>query len=294
MSTKASNRRIMLFAVAGVLIALTISACHDAAGPTASDKKSVPTTEAEKKAQGAAILTQMSDKLLAAETLSFSTVESIERVKRNNEKATINIERQIKVRRPDKMWFKATGDRDLECNYNGKVVTLISHKEKVFGEFPAAPTLDETADMISSKYDIALPVADLLTTDPRGALTDDQTVGGWVKRETIEGVDCNTLAYQHPNVEFTIWIPASGDPLPKKLQITYKARRGQPTSTIVFKDWNLSPQFSKETFARNGKVPDNYEGIPVIQRAAAVLENAQLQPAEPAATKEPAAKPKSK
>jgi hypothetical protein len=294
MSTQASNGRIILFAVAGIFIALTISACHDAAGPTASDKKSVPTTDAEKQTQGAAMLTQMSDKLRGAEALSFSTVESIERVRRNNEKATINIERQIKVRRPDKMWFKATGDRDLECNYNGKVVTLISHKDKVFGEFPAAPTLDETEDLISSKYDIALPIADLLTNDPREALTDEKTVGGWVKRETIEGVECNTLAYQHPNVDFTVWIPVSGDPLPKKLQITYKARRGQPTSTIVFKDWNLSPQFSKETFARNGKVPDDYEGIPVIQRASAVLENMQLQPAEPAATKEPAAKPKSK
>ena len=290
MSTKASNRRIMLFAVAGVFIALTISACHDAAGPTASEKKGVPTTDAEKQSQGAAILMQMSDKLRAAERLSFSTVESIERVRTNNEKAKINIERQIKVQRPDKMWFKATGDRDLVCNYNGKVVTLISDKEKVFGEFPAAPTLDETTEMISSKYDIALPVADLLTKDPREALTDDQTVGGWVKRETIDGVDCNTLAYQHPNVDFTIWIPASGDPLPKKLQITYKKRRGQPTSTIVFKDWNLAAQFSKETFAR--KVPDDYEGIPVIQRASAVLENEQ--PTEPTATKEPAAKPKSK
>ena len=202
----------------------------------------------------------MGDKLKSATALTFSTSESNERVRRNNERVTIKLERQVALRRPDRLWFKATGDRDLEGVYNGKVVMLITHKDKVFGEFPAPPTLEETADAITSKYGIPLPIADLLTYDPKQSLLDARTTGGWQGREAIEGVECNVLAYQHPNVDFSIWIPASGDPLPKKLAISYKARRGQPKSTILFRDWNLSPQLSDETFAR--KVPSDYEGIP--------------------------------
>jgi hypothetical protein len=78
----------------------------------------------------------------------------------------------------------------------------------------------------------------------------------------------------------------AGDPLPRKLQIVYKARRGQPKSTIVFSNWNLSAQLPDEKFAR--RVPDDYEGIPVIQRASAVLSQAgeqEQEPVEPAEKK---------
>jgi len=256
------------FAETALFLALVATACSRSEAPTPSSENTPPTAE-QKRAQGDEILKQMAGKLKSATALTFSTSESNERVRRNNEKVTIKLERQVALRRPDRLWFKATGDRDLEGVYNGKVVMLITHKDKVFGEFPAPPTLEETADAITSKYGIALPIADLLSYDPKQSLLDTKTTGGWQGREAIEGVECNVLAYQHPNVDFSIWIPASGDPIPKKLAISYKARRGQPKSTILFRDWNLSPQLSDETFAR--KVPPDYEGIPVIQRAPAVL-----------------------
>ncbi|HWO02586.1 MAG TPA: DUF2092 domain-containing protein [Blastocatellia bacterium] len=285
------SNRTKLFAIAGMLIVLTVSACHEGEGPTAK-KENVPATDEEKRAQGDAILNQMSEKLKSAQAATFSTTESIDRVKGNNEKVHINLERQLAVRQPDKMWFKATGDRDLECFYDGKMLTLVSHKEKVFGEVPAPPTLHETAEMITDKYGISLPISDLLTADPQKALKDEETTGGWNRRETLNGVVCNVLSYQHPAVDFSLWVPVSGDPLPQKLEITYKARRGQPSTTVTFKGWNLAPQLSDETFAR--KVPDDYEGIAVIQRESAVIppEEAQQQEPPPAA-KEPA-KPKSK
>ena len=280
------NNRTKLFAIAGMLIVLAGSACTNGGGPTA--KESVPVTDEEKRAQGDAILKQMSDKLRSAQAATFSTTESIDRVKRNNEKVHLNLARQIAVRRPDKMWFKTSGDRDLEFMYSGKMVTLVSHKDKVFGEVPAPPTLNETAEMITAKYGISLPISDLLSADPEQALKDEETKGGWNRRETLNGVVCNVLSYQHPAVDFSLWVPVSGDPLPQKMEITYKQRRGQPSTTVTFKDWNLAPQLNDEMFAR--KVPEGYEGIAVIQRASAVIspeEAAETPPdaKEPAKTK---------
>jgi hypothetical protein len=271
------NKSKWLIAVTGALIALTLPACRENGSRTARESEPPPTT-AEKRAQGDAILNQMSEKLRSTQALAFSTNETSDRVRRNNEKVKINFDRQVAARRPDRLWFKISGDPDLECFYDGKRVTLVTHKNKVFGQFKALPTLDETADLITSRYDIPLPIADLLASNPHAVLLSDKTTGGWEKRETVEGIECNALAYQHPNVDFSIWIPAAGDPLPKKLQITYKARRGQPSTTILFKDWNLSPQVSDETFV--AKVPDDYEGIPVIQRASAVIPQSEVEKKE--------------
>jgi hypothetical protein len=258
------NDRICIAGL-GLLIALTATSCRE----------SGPATTEDKRAQGEALLKQMSDKLKAAQALTVSTTESVERVRRNNEKVKLNVNRQIAIRRPDRAWIKSTGDRDLELFYDGKKVTLVSHKEKVFGQIPAPATLHETVDMITDRYDIPLPIADLLSFDPHGTLMTEKTTGGLERRERIDGVDCSVLAYQHPNVDWAVWIPVSGEPLPKKLQITYKARRGQPKTEILFKDWNLSPQVTDATFV--AKVPDDYEGIPVIQRASAVIPSLEEQ-----------------
>ncbi len=185
------SKRISLIAAIGALIALTVAACD----ARESAERGVATTE-EKRAQGDALMKQMSEKLKSAQALTFSTTESNERVRRNNERVNLNVNRQVAFRRPDRLWFKATGDRDLECFYDGKKVTLVSHKEKVFGTIPAPPTLDETVDMVTARYDVPLPIANLLTFDPQSTLMSDKTTGGWERRETIGGVECNMLAYQ--------------------------------------------------------------------------------------------------
>ena len=261
------NYRPKLIAIGIALATLSALGCQEKPGPTTTT--GTPASAGDKQAQGKAILAKMSDKLKSAQAATFTTVETADRVRRNNERKKLNLTRQIAMRRPDRLWFKVTGDRDLEAFYDGKKVTLLSHKEKVFGEFPAAPTLDETTDRITTRYNIPLPVADLLTYDPQTSFVDENTTGGLDRQETLDGVVCNVLAYQHPKVDFSIWIPASGDPLPKKLDVTYKARRGQPATSIMFKDWNLSPSVSDVTFTP--VVPNGYEGIPVIQRASSVI-----------------------
>lgn len=267
-------------AVALGLLALILPACREN-GPAESEIKRADADE---------IISQMSDKLKSATALTFSTTETSERVRRNDERITLHLDRRVAIRRPDRAWFKTSGDLDLEFFYDGKRVTLVTHKDKVFGELPAPPTLDETTDMLSERYGVPLPISDLLSSDPRETLKSPKTTGGFEKREAVDGVDCNKLAYQHPNVDFALWIPVSGDPLPKKIEIKYKARRGQPSSIVTFRDWNLSPQIGDDTFAR--KIPDDYEGIPVIQRAASVAANLEEQEKAKGASDKPAQQPK--
>jgi hypothetical protein len=228
-----------------------------------------PATPEDQRARGEAIIKAMSDRLAAATAISLTTSEEIEHVNRSGESRVDRLTREVKLRRPDRLYFKVTGSRDFEAFYEGERLTLVSHGEKVFGEFKTPPTVDDTIDVLGERYGIAVPIGDLLTGNAHRALMSSQTTGGWIGRDTIDGTICSRLEWRHPNVDWDIWIPESGDPLPRKLHIVYKVRRGRPDSTIVFRDWNLNAAVTDATFAR--QVPADYEGIAVIQRASAVL-----------------------
>jgi hypothetical protein len=155
----------------------------------------------------------------------------------------------------------------VEGFYDGKQVTVLFHGEKVFAIAPTPNTIDETVQVLSERYDIPLPIGDLIASDPHKSLISTQTTGGWQGEEDVNGVRSARLEWHHPNVDWTVWIPVSGDPLPTKLFVNYKTRNR--VLTAFFNDWNLAPQTSEETF--QARIPDDYEGIAMIQRATAVL-----------------------
>jgi hypothetical protein len=254
------KRRAML--VICLLIGIVAAGCG---GDTAtSNKKAVETKENANE-----LLTRMTEKIKSVPAFSFATAETADRLKRGGEKVKLNVNRNVTFKSPDRMYFKTTGDRDLEAFYNGKNLILVSHKEKVWGQLPAPPTVAETIDKIKENYGMPLPVADLLGLDAKGKLRNPANPGEIEKKETIGGVECNVLAFKNADVDWEVWIPVSGDPLPKKFHAKYKTAKGQPESLFEFSNWNLTPQITDDTFV--AKVPDDYEGIPIIQRAAAVI-----------------------
>jgi hypothetical protein len=226
-------------------------------------------SESARRSRGEDLLKAASTNIANAKALSFTVDETSERVTRDGEKRTARLERHVTVRRPDRLWFRTTGDRDVEGVYDGKQVTVLFHGEKVFGIVPTPPTIDETVQVLSERYDIPLPIGDLIVSDPHKSLISTQTTGGWQGEEDINGVRSARLEWHHPNVDWTIWIPVSGDPLPTKLFVNYKTRNR--VLTAFFRDWNLAPQITEDTF--QARIPDDYEGVAMIQRATAVLPN---------------------
>ena len=235
---------------------------------TACAKAPAAPTDAELRRRGEALIAKMSDRLAAAQRLSFTTTEELART-RDDARRTQKLSRQIVVLRPDRLYFKVSGDRDMEAFYDGRRFTLVSHRDKVFGDFAAPSSLDDTVDILGARYDIPLPIGDLLTVNARQALMSSQTTGGWVAEESIDGILTARFEWRHPNVDWSIWIPVAGEPLPKKMLILYKTRRGHPQVTITFANWNLDVQVREGIFI--ARVPPDYEGIAVIQRADSVL-----------------------
>ena len=79
-----------------------------------------------------------------------------------------------------------------------------------------------------------------------------------------------------------------GDPLSRRLKVLLKTRAGKPLVDVTFVKWNLAAQLAEATFVPN--VPSDYEGIAMVQRAAAV-KNVPLPPPERAPARAPTTPP---
>ena len=225
-----------------------------------------PATREEKLAYGKELLEEMSETLAAARTISFSTTERVEQADRDGSRHMERIAREILFRRPDRLWFRVTGDRNLEGFYDGERFTLVAHQEKVFGRVPAPPTVDATVRELRERYGIVLPIGGLLAVSPQQSLLDEATIGGWAGREVVDGGLCNLLAWDHPDVDWSIWIPVEGKPLPRKLLIIGTAQDGQPKTTVSFERWNLESTMNDATFT--WQAPSGYAEVDLARQAA--------------------------
>jgi hypothetical protein len=256
------RKRQLLILIVLSLAAVLVSSC---AGETTTSNKQ-PT---ERKENADELLAKMTRTLNESSGISFTTNETADRPKRAGGMQKLNIERNVAFRRPDRMYFKAVGDRDLEAFYDGESMVLMSHKDKVWGKLSAPATIGEVVVKIREHYGMPLPVADLLGFDPQGKLRNPAGKGVVEKTEVVGGVECNVLAYRNSDVDWEVWIPVSDVPLPMKFHAKYKSEKGQPESTYLFSDWNLKRELADDAFV--AKVPSDYEAIPVIQRASAVI-----------------------
>ena len=71
-----------------------------------------------------------------------------------------------------------------------------------------------------------MPMADFFYSVPYDALMADGMKGGYVGRETVEQVECAHVSFADDLVEWHLWLPQSGDPLPKKYRVIAKRMRG--------------------------------------------------------------------
>jgi hypothetical protein len=231
-----------------------------------------PATDAERLARGRELVQQMSARLAAVPAISVTTKEVRDAVRASGKKEQLSLTGVYTVRRPDRFHTSMTGGRGLESWYNGKTLTIASHPHKVFAQAPMPETIDRTLDALAERYDMALPIGDLFYGSAEKALLSDTTKGGYVGTENVSDTPCAHLAFQDVGVEWELWLPERGDQLPKRLKVVQKSRSGQPVVDVTFTAWNLAPPVDDKTFVP--KVPADYEGIAVLQRAAAVKKNA--------------------
>ena len=221
------------------------------------------------KPQPMAVLKQMAAYLRSLDRLTVQVEKTTDLILPTDQRLHSDQTMEIAIQKPNRLranYLNLSGGRQLF--YDGATFSLYTPEAKVYASAAAAPTIDETLDLLATQYRISLPITDLLVANPDSRLAQNLTSQTYVGRILVRGVPCHHLAFRTPEVDWEIWIEDGPKPLPHRLALTDKSVKGSPQMIANLSDWNLAPQFSADFFTF--KPPQNAQKITFLESAPAI------------------------
>jgi hypothetical protein len=195
------------------------------------------------------LMHEMSDLLAQTPRLYFAASEVRDVVGPTGTVRQISIGHKTYVERPNRLRREiSVGDTVITAVVSQGSVGVHGARQKFYAQAQVPDTLDAALDFLAERLDIRMPIADLLYSSPYESYVDSNTVGRYMGTETIDGVSCHHLAFEHPGIDFEMWVEDGEQPLPCKLVLTYKLDDGAPKSVLFFSEWNLTPDFAPALF----------------------------------------------
>ncbi len=153
------------------------------------------------------------------------------------------------VRRPDRIRAEIQTDRGKRrFLYDGKTINILDMMENVYMSTNVPPDIDAAMDYAMEKYDVTVPIVDLIFSDPYAILTENVWSGFYVGKNYVQGVICHQLAFSQELIDWQIWIEDSVSPVPRKLVITYKQLEGSPQYISYLSNWDFNPRLPDMVF----------------------------------------------
>lgn len=222
---------------------------------TAEDTQKIP--DVDPKAEQ--ILRAASDLLKSREKFTFDAKITFDNVLPTGQKLQYGADMHAAIRRPDKISIKFEGDlTNKQFWYDGKTITLTDKPENVFARVEAPSEIDATLEFIEEKFNLSLPLADMLYSDPYKKFSGYTVFGDYIGTAEVEGIKCHHLAFVQDELDWQVWIQ-DGKNIPRKIVITYKTRPGSPQYTAVFARWDFGKKLPDELFEAG--IPDDADKI---------------------------------
>jgi hypothetical protein len=148
---------------------------------------------------------------------------------------------KVTVRRPDRVRVDMTGDDgSTKLFYDGKTAVLFGVDAKKYATVPVPNTIQGMLETLAGKLGVDFPLADLLTNAPDKSFLFGVTAGREVDTATIDGVVCRHLLFtQSGGIEIELWVEKNDRSIPRRLIVTYRSQRDQPSFVAELSDWNL-------------------------------------------------------
>ncbi len=133
--------------------------------------------------------------------------------------------------------------------YDGKKVTLLDLPSGKYSEAAVPGEIDDAVDLLRTRYDLTLPLADLVSSDLFRRIAARALAWGYIGVHDVEGTPAHHIAIRGEKADLQLWIQKTGEPLILKLVLTYKNVPTAPQYEAVLMDWKLGAKVSDETFA---------------------------------------------
>lgn len=158
---------------------------------------------------------------------------------------------QLSVKRPNQLRSDYTGDeRHNNFYYDGKTFSLLAKKTNLYATRPAPATIDAAIAEIEEKYDVTIPLSNLLVSDPCQTITPSIKKSTYIGFDMVNRVPSYHFLFNGEEKDFQVWISDDAkQPVPQKIVITYKNLPSSPQYTAILSNWNFNPQISADTFS---------------------------------------------
>jgi hypothetical protein len=194
------------------------------------------------------LLENMSDYLAAAKTMTF-TANAMVTAPVRGQLLNFFSNSNVTVKRPNGLKVETRSDsRPTNFYFDGKTMSILSPREKMFASIAAPATLDELFPFAVEKAGINTNFSDILTSDPYAYMTYGLTSAFSAGQSTVRGVLCDHLAFRGDGIEWQIWISTGKKPLPLMMTITYTDLADKPSLLLRYSDWKLNVPVAKDAF----------------------------------------------
>jgi hypothetical protein len=193
-------------------------------------------------------LQRMSDKLAAADQLSFSAKRKLDSRVLDNPKVIGDATVELQVDRPDRLKTVTRGNGDERHLYIGSGgSTIYSRNSKHYARFPGHATIDKSADAASSQLGIHLPMQDFVAANPYRGFTEGSDTISHAGVASVGGQSCDHLNGTRDDLSWDLWISKTTS-LPVRYAITVKEISGKDHLVLDFRNWNLAPSLAAGSF----------------------------------------------
>jgi hypothetical protein len=195
------------------------------------------------------LLKAMSDYMVSQNAVSFGFDATLEIITKDDQKLALASSGTIDLNRPNKIHAtRAGGHADIEMLFDGTTLTLLGKTANLYTQISVPGTIDNLVDQLREKYNLPLPAADLIMSNPHDELMTDVIDVKDLGSGVIDGVECDYLAFRKEEVDWQIWIAQGDRPYPCRYVITSKDIPLSPQYSIQIRDWKAGSAVAANDF----------------------------------------------
>lgn len=210
--------------------------------------------------------------LAQAKELSVTLQTGYDVVQESGQKIEFGETRKVTLVRPDRFRVdveRSDGEKTTAV-FDGKAITVLNAKQNMYAASEVQGDIDAAIRHFVRDLKMRLPLAMLFVSVLPQQLEQRTLDAAIVETASVQGTPCFHVAGRGDTVDFQLWVPTTGDPLPCRIILTYKNEEGQPQYWANFSDWNLAPNPPASLFALEiPKDASRIEFLARVPRAAA-------------------------
>ncbi|MCP3905969.1 MAG: DUF2092 domain-containing protein [Planctomycetes bacterium] len=210
------------------------------------------------------VLKVMGDYLASMNEFSFRADVAFDEVRASGHRLQYGAVTKLSLRRPGQVRSDYTGDQRVSTAIiNNGTMTFLNRGKNTYSKIEVPTDIDSALDHIFDEYNITVPIADFLYSNPYESLITHADAGDYVGIHGVDGEPCHHLVFHQEEIDWQIWVATGPRPVPRKVVITYRAQDGVPQYSARLSEWNFNPQHSDHFFMfRAPEGADQIEPLP--------------------------------